>query len=69
MSLKAFHLVFITAAVILAFGCAIWGVKSFFSETGRAWHLIFGLGSLGVGVGLVVYERYFLRKLKRVSCL
>ena len=69
MSLKAFHLIFITASSALAFGCGVWGLKSFFSEGGRAWDLVFGLGSLVAGASLIVYERYFLKKLKRVSYL
>ena len=69
MSLKAFHLIFISASTALAFGCSVWGLKDFFSEDGGAWDLIFGLGSLAVGVGLILYERYFLKKLKRVSYL
>ena len=69
MSLKAFHLIFISASSALAFGCGVWGLKDFFSEGGRAWDLIFGLGSLATGVGLVIYERFFLKKLKHVSYL
>ena len=69
MSLKAFHLIFITASCALAFGCGVWGLKDFFSPNGRASDLVFGLGSLVVGVGLILYERYFLKKLKRVSYL
>ncbi len=69
MSLKAFHLLFITAATALAFGCGGWGLKDFFSESGGTWDLIFGLGSLTGGVGLIVYGRYFLKKLKKVSYL
>jgi hypothetical protein len=69
MSLKAFHLIFISAATALAFGCGFWGLKDFFSEGGRAGDLIFGLGSLVAGVGLVFYERYFLKKLRHVSYL
>jgi len=69
MSLKAFHVVFITAACALAFGCAVWGLKNFFSTEGRVLDLIFGLGSLAAGVGLIFYERYFLKKLKNVSYL
>lgn len=69
MSLKAFHLIFITAASALAFGCGVWGLKDFFAEGGRRWDLVFGLGSLATGVGLLLYERYFLKKLKRVSYL
>ena len=69
MSLKAFHVIFITAASALAFGCGIWGLKDFFTEGGGAWNLVFGLGSLATSVGLIFYERYFLKKLKRVSYL
>jgi hypothetical protein len=69
MSLKAFHLVFITAASALAFGCGVWGLKSYWSVDGRLMDLLFGLGSLLAGVALIVYERYFLRKLKNVSYL
>ena len=69
MSLKAFHLIFITAACALAFGCAVWGLKNFFSAEGRALDLIFGIGSFLAGVGLIIYERYFLKKLKDVSYL
>ena len=69
MSLKAFHLIFITAACALAFGCAVWGLKDFFSEGGGPGDLLFGLVSLAGGIGLVLYERYFLKKLKKVSYL
>jgi len=69
MSLKAFHLIFITAATALAFGCGAWGLKDYCSEGGGAWDLVFGLGCLAAGVGLILYERYFLKKLKKVSYL
>jgi hypothetical protein len=69
MSLKIFHLVFITAASALAFGCGVWGLKNYWSADGRLVDLLFGLGSLVAGVGLIVYERYFLKKLKHVGYL
>jgi hypothetical protein len=53
----------------LAVGCGIWGLRDFFSAQGRTSDLLFGLGSLAVGIGLILYERYFLKKLKRVSYL
>lgn len=31
--------------------------------------LLFGLGSIAAGIGLIAYERYFLKKLKNVSYL
>ena len=69
MSLKAVHLVFITASSALAFGCAVWGLKNYWSANGRPLDLWFGLGSLLAGIGLIVYERYFLKKLKNVDYL
>jgi hypothetical protein len=69
MSLKAFHVVFITAASALAFGCGIWGLINRFGPDGRMFDLIFGIGSFAVGAALLVYERYFLRKLKGVGYL
>ena len=69
MSLKAFHLLFITASTALAFGCAVWGLRDFFSRDGLASDLLFGLGSLAAGIALLLYERYFLKKLKKVSYL
>ena len=68
MSLKAFHLVFITASVLLAFVFAAWSLAAY--SDGRRWvDLIFGAGSALTGVGLIVYGRYFLKKLKHISYL
>ena len=68
MSLKAFHLVFIIASIALAFGFGIWLADAFF-HGGGVWNLVFALGSFGAGVGLIFYERYFLKKTKNVSYL
>jgi hypothetical protein len=67
MSLKAFHVVFVTAASGLAFGCGIWWLRDYWSAQGRLGDLLFGIGALVVGVGLLVYERFVLKKLKDVS--
>ena len=69
MSLKAFHLVFIIASIALAFGCGIWELRSYFSPDGGGLDLVFGLAAMAGGAGLIVYERYFLKKLKNVSYL
>ena len=68
MSLKAFHLVFIIAAIALALGFGVWLARNFFTE-GGVLNLIFAALSFGVAVGLVFYERYFLRKTKDISYL
>ena len=69
MSLKTFHLVFISASSALAFGCGIWWLKDFFSSESGVGSLISGLLALAVGLALVFYERYFLKKLKNASYL
>jgi hypothetical protein len=69
MSLKTFHLVFITASIILAFGCGVWWTMSFFKgESGLA-SLVAGVLAVAGGVALIFYERYVLRKLKQQSYL
>jgi hypothetical protein len=69
MSLKAFHLVFITASSALAFGFGIWELKTGRAAGGQTADLLFGLGSLATGLGLILYEWYFLRKTRNISFL
>jgi len=61
MSLKAFHLIFVTLLTTLSFGCAAWAFA-----TGRPLY-----GALGIAAGIVViiYGVYFLKKLKKISYL
>ena len=68
MSLKAFHVIFITAAVLLAFGFGAWMLRAY-DQAGMKSDLIYGVSSLVVGLGLLVYEGFFLKKLKHVSYL
>jgi len=69
MSLKAFHVVFITAASALCCGFGIWMLRDYRSAEGSIGELWTGVGALIVAVGLLVYEGYFIRKLKNVSYL
>ena len=69
MSLKAFHVVFITAASALCLGFGIWMLRDFRSAEGTTTDLLLGIGSLMSFVALVIYERFFLKKLKNVSYL
>lgn len=68
MSLKAFHIVFVAASVALMLGLAgfSWGQ---YRETGATLSLVWSVMALAAAAGLVVYGRYFLRKLKHISFL
>jgi len=68
MSLKAFHIVFIVASILLALGFAAWSFVNY-AHGGPLLHLWFGIGSLTFGILLVAYSKYFLRKLKDISYL
>jgi hypothetical protein len=69
MSLKAFHIIFITASTILAFGFGIWTVQRYMVGDGSSLELVLGIASLVLGVGLIWYGRYFLKKLKDIGYL
>jgi hypothetical protein len=68
VSLKTFHIVFVTASVLLAFGFGVWSIMAWL-DSHRAVDLVLGVGSLLAGVGLVIYGRYVFRKLKNISYL
>jgi choline-glycine betaine transporter len=69
MSLKAFHVIFITAASALAFGFGFWLLRAYRSPEGATSDLVWAVVSLACGVGLLVYEGFFLKKLKKESFL
>ena len=60
MTLKAFHVVFITASVLLAFFFAAWCLDS--SPPPDAGRILAGVGAIAVGLGLAAYEAWALRK-------
>ena len=68
MSLKAFHIVFVTASTLLAFGFGAWSLHQY-SETKALADLLTGVGALLSGIGLLWYGKYFLKKLRNVSYL
>ncbi len=61
MSLKAFHLIFVTLLTALTFGCAAWAFA-----TGNAF---WGAAGIVAGILVIFYGVYFLKKLKRISYL
>ena len=68
MSLKAFHVVFICASTLLSLGFGVWEMRAWL-EARATLDLVLGSLSLLAGVGLLVYGRYFLKKLRNVSYL
>lgn len=61
MSLKAFHILFITLAVLMILGCAGW-VFSHWLATGYPGSLVAAVLSFLGALLLVAYEVLFLRK-------
>ena len=68
MSLKALHIVFIVASIVLALGFGAWSLNEYFQGEPRL-NLYFGVGSIIAGVGLIFYCRAVLRKMKDISYL
>ena len=59
MSLKAFHMVFIVISVAFTTGFGVWALRV--EPNYRVW----GVASLVVAAGLLVYGFLFLRKIQR----
>lgn len=66
MSLKAFHIFFITISVLLCLGFGAWCISSDYTH-GRAAYAIAGYISFGLGALLVLYEIMFLKKFKEMD--
>ena len=66
LGLKAFHVVFICASITCAIGVGVWGIRDY-AQSGSGAHLGLGIASLVVSVVLLVYGRWFLRKLKGLA--
>lgn len=68
MSLKVFHIIFISVSVLLCIGFGAWLIlinvldNPVLSSVG-------GTASIGIGIGLIFYGKHFLRKFKHVSNL
>lgn len=67
MSLRAIHVVFIVASILLAAFMTFWGVAMFMSERGGVGHLAFAAGSLCAVVGMAVYAVKFVRKTREIG--
>ena len=58
MTLKWFHIVFITLSILMAIGVGVWGLVNHF-----VW---LGVASLVGSAALCVYGPYFLRKARQL---
>jgi len=68
MSLKAFHIVFICASVMLSLTVAAWGWSNY-REGGSPTDLAWSLGACICGGLLLGYGQYFLKKFRKISYL
>ena len=66
MSLKAFHVLFITVSVLLCLGFGAWCLSSDYAK-GRTAYTVAGCIAFVLGAVLVLYEFMFLKKLKAVE--
>jgi len=65
MSLRALHILFIVASILLAIFMGVWGIVAFRSPLGSSAHLLTGLVSCLVAVGLSIYAVGFVRKTRQ----
>lgn len=68
MSLKAFHLIFVIASILLGLGVGGWGMLEY-RATGETAPLAIGLVFLVMGIGLLFYGRRMLKKTKDIGYL
>lgn len=69
MSLKAFHVIFITVSSLMLFGFGAWMLRAYRGPEGASSDLVWAVLAVLAGVSLLVYEGFFLKKLKNVSYL
>ena len=68
MSLKGFHIVFITFSTLLALGCGCWCIWVNL-VVGAPVYLAGAIGSFAVAIALVIYGIWFLKKMKRLRLI
>lgn len=66
MSLKAFHVFFVTIATLMAAGFGLWAIQQY-SATGSGADLLMTILALAATISLPVYGVWFLKKLKKVG--
>jgi len=69
MSLKIFHLVFITLSTLVCVGFGVWAIKSHYQGTGGVEYLVLGIISLVSGLFLFYYGNRFFKKIRSTNFL
>lgn len=65
MSLKAFHVLFITLAVLMVLGCGAGALTSYL-ESGANFYLVAAIGALTGALAMAGWEVWFIRKSKGI---
>ena len=68
MSLKAFHLVFVVASILMGIFVGAWGINEY-QDSGDIGALILGAVFIALGVFLIVYGRKMLKKTEHIGYL
>ena len=66
MSLKAFHLLFISLSIVLAMAFGLWSTDVYLQGE-PVGYLVTGVLSFASAVALGIYETLFLRKFRRID--
>ena len=66
MSLKTFHIFFVSVSFLLSLGVSFWAFGGYSGEEGSG-HLFLGTGAVLFAAALVWYGKWFLGKLKGVK--
>lgn len=66
MSIRGFHIIFITISTMLFIGMALWVFMLSGMESGMAKYG-FGGGAIAIALALVIYGFYFYKKIKNLT--
>lgn len=69
MSLKAFHIVFVIASILVCALFAGWGFWGYFRDGQGPLYLVYGVLGCAAVIALAWYGKYVLKKLKSISYL
>lgn len=68
MSLKAFHILFVVISTLFSLGFAWWAFREYWLR-GDITNLLLAIGSFVAALGLMVYGRFVLKKLRGIGYL